>query len=378
MINIPKLDLLDAASLIGAGRLREAAVALQRRLQGGQHVPHMTPSPAGEMTPGLPKGPRDWRDLLEPNGIRLPGGRPGGSSAGAPQPVPEGAQFLAASFSSEAGSRPYKLYVPSGYQPGRPRPLVVMLHGCTQSPDDFAAGTRMNAVAEEHTCLVVYPGQTASANMQRCWNWFSEGDQQRDRGEPALIAGITRKIMRDYEVDPRQVYVAGLSAGGAAAAIMGRTYPDLYAAIGVHSGLACGAARDMASAMAAMHGSAHLPAREARSDPQRRVVPAIVFHGDRDATVNPRNAEAVVDQFTGTAALSRRTEAGRVPGGHSFSRTVHAAADGRCMIEQWAVHGAGHAWFGGSSAGSYTDPHGPDASRAMMRFFLEHPHEAPA
>ncbi len=274
MINIPKLDLLDAASLIGAGRLREAAVALQRRLQGGQHVPHMTPSPAGEMTPGLPKGPRDWRDLLEPNGIRLPGGRPGGSSAGAPQPVPEGAQFLAASFSSEAGSRPYKLYVPSGYQPGRPRPLVVMLHGCTQSPDDFAAGTRMNAVAEEHTCLVVYPGQTASANMQRCWNWFSEGDQQRDRGEPALIAGITRKIMRDYEVDPRQVYVAGLSAGGAAAAIMGRTYPDLYAAIGVHSGLACGAARDMASAMAAMHGSAHLPAREARSDPQRRVVPA--------------------------------------------------------------------------------------------------------
>jgi poly(hydroxyalkanoate) depolymerase family esterase len=252
-----------------------------------------------------------------------------------------------------------------------------MLHGCTQSPDDFAAGTRMNAAAEEHTCLVVYPGQTVSANMQRCWNWFSEGEQHRDRGEPALIAGITREVMRNYAVDPRQVYVTGLSAGGATAAIMGDAYPDLYAAIGVHSGLACGAASDMPSAFAAMRGGAHRAASAARSGAQRHIIPVIVFHGDRDTTVNPRNAEAVVSQSAGGAPLKRHSEDGQIPGGHAFSRTLHTTADGQTVIEQWAVYGAGHAWFGGSPAGSYTDPRGPDATREMLRFFLEHPHPAP-
>ena len=260
--------------------------------------------------------------------------------------------------------------MPSGYRAGQPIPLVVMLHGCTQSPDDFAAGTRMNEAAEAQTCLVAYPAQTSAANMQKCWNWFSAADQKRDAGEPSLIADITRAVMRDYAVDPRRVYVAGLSAGGAAASVMGEAYPDLYAAIGVHSGLACGAARDMPSAFAAMQrGGDGL----ARSGTPHRVVPAIVFHGDRDTTVNPRNGDAVVAQSAQAAALRTHTEDGQVPAGHAWRRMRHEDATGQTVIEQWLIHGAGHAWFGGSPAGTYTDPRGPDATREMLRFFLEHP-----
>ncbi len=268
-------------------------------------------------------------------------------------------------FSAPGGTRPYKLFVPSGYR-GQAVPLIVMLHGCTQSPDDFAAGTRMNEVAEEHTCLVAYPGQTQAANAQKCWNWFNSADQHRDQGEPALIAGITREVMRDFAIDPGRVFVAGLSAGGAQAAIMGNAYPDLYAAIGVHSGLACGAARDMPSAFAAM-GSGAAP-RNARS--RAETVPTIVFHGDRDTTVHPLNGDHVITQSKGKARLTTTIEHGRSPGGAAFTRTVQAADGGRPVLEQWTIHGAGHAWSGGSSAGSYTDPKGPDASREMMRFFL--------
>ncbi len=208
--------------------------------------------------------------------------------------------------------------------------------------------------------------------MQKCWNWFNEADQKRDGGEPSLIAGITREVMGDYAVDSGRVYVAGLSAGGAAAAIMGDAYPDLYAAIGVHSGLACGAARDMSSAFTAMQRGGR-----ARSGARRRVVPTIVFHGDRDSTVNPRNGDGVVAQSAQGAALRTDIEHGQVPGGHAYSRINHADAAGKTVIEQWVVHGAGHAWFGGSPAGSYTDPRGPDATGEMLRFFLEHQH-APA
>jgi poly(hydroxyalkanoate) depolymerase family esterase len=333
----------------------------------------------GKVTP-LPGALRGFLDKSR-SGFGLPNGRPDhlAPARGASVAVPEGAKFLAMNYSNEAGSRPYKLFVPSGYC-GQPVPLIVMLHGCTQSADDFAAGTRMNMAAEQQTCLVAYPGQVSSANMQKCWNWFSEGDQQRDGGEPSLIAGITREVMRDYAVDARRVYVAGLSAGGAAAAVMGDAYPDLYAAIGVHSGLPCGAAHDMPSAFAAMqrgnNGSPRHSAGASRTSAQRRLVPAIVFHGDRDTTVNPRNGDAVVAQSRQGAILQTHAKQGQVAGGYAYNRTLHMQADGQSVIEQWVVHGASHAWFGGSTAGSYTDPRGPDATGEMLRFFLEHPHPA--
>jgi poly(hydroxyalkanoate) depolymerase family esterase len=244
-----------------------------------------------------------------------------------------------------------------------------MLHGCTQSPDDFAAGTRMNFLAEEQNCFVAYPAQPSQANQAKCWNWFRTADQQRGRGEPALIAGITHQIMDDYVVDRKRVYVGGLSAGAAAAAIMGATYNDLYAAVGVHSGLACGVATDLPSALVAMRqgGSDH---KIISGD--RPAVPTIVFHGDRDTTVHPNNGDQILEQSVRTMSTQKKVHRGQVPGGHAYTRTILSDAGGRGMLEHWNIHGAGHAWSGGSPAGSYTDPRGPDATREMLRFFLEH------
>jgi poly(hydroxyalkanoate) depolymerase family esterase len=283
--------------------------------------------------------------------------------------VPEGARFIEGTYSNPAGSRAYRLFIPSRYQ-GQPLPLVVMLHGCTQSPDDFAAGTRMNFIAEEQTCLVVYPAQRSEANQSKCWNWFRTADQQRGGGEPSLIAGITRQIMRDYSVDPKRVYVGGLSAGAAAAAIMGATYNDLYAAVGIHSGLACGAATDMPSAFAAMRQGGG-PGRRVISD-GGPPVPTIVFHGDRDMTVHPNNGDQILEQSVRTTSTQKQVHRGQIAGGHAYTRTIHTGASGRGIFEHWNIHGAGHAWSGGSPAGSYTDPRGPDATREMLRFFLEH------
>jgi poly(hydroxyalkanoate) depolymerase family esterase len=282
-------------------------------------------------------------------------------------PLPEGARFDEHSFANEAGGRTYKLYIPSSYI-GQALPLLVMLHGCAQSPDDFATGTRMNDLAEEQSFLVAYPAQARSANASRCWNWFKEGEQRRDHGEPSLIAGITRQIMRDFPIDNGRVYVAGLSAGGAAAAILGITYPDLYAGIGVHSGLACGAARDIPSAFAAMRrgGAATTVMRHRRES----IVPTIVFHGDGDGTVNSVNGDQIISQSKAAASLEIESSQGISPGGIRFTRTIQTNEAGRTLLEQWILHGAGHAWSGGSSAGSYTEPRGPDASREMVRFFL--------
>ncbi len=337
-------DMVASVGLTQDGQLSKAAAALQRMF-GGQLMPAIDDMVARARS-------------LDP--------APAPQPLGCQQSPASGARFLAKTFSNQHGSRSYKLYVPGCYH-GQPAPLIVMLHGCIQSADDFAAGTQMNIAAEAQGCLVAYPAQTSQANAQRCWNWFNHDDQQRDAGEPALIAGITRTIMHDFAVDPARVYVAGLSAGGAAAAIMGNAYPDLFTAVGVHSGLACGAARDMQSAFAAMQRGSPGAGRSAA----RRDVPTIVFHGTRDTTVNPRNGEAVVEQAASSRSLRRQIETGEVPGGHAYTRTLYLDAADRPIIEKWVVQGAGHAWFGGSSTGSYTDPKGPDATGEMMRFFLQ-------
>jgi poly(hydroxyalkanoate) depolymerase family esterase len=278
--------------------------------------------------------------------------------------------FIAGSHTNQGGTRRCKLYIPTGYA-GKRVPLIVMLHGCTQTPDDFAAGTRMNSLADERQFFVLYPAQTPAANGSRCWNWFNRSDQHRDKGEPAIIAGMTREVLHRYRLDVGRVYVAGLSAGGAMAAVMGATYPDLYAAVGVHSGLAAGSAHDVPSAFAAMRGT---PPSSIRGMTPTRPVPVIVFHGDRDTTVHPRNGERVISQCRGHDAASSNNvsvEHGQVPGGHAYTRTVQADPTGRVIHEHWLVHGAGHAWAGGSSHGSFTDPKGPDATRAMVRFFQQ-------
>jgi poly(hydroxyalkanoate) depolymerase family esterase len=416
-------DILEATRLTREGRLADATALLRRLLEGGgmprvcpgstgigssgpstRHAPRgfdvdpttgavtntvgalfgnggngIRPTPAA--IPRTPEKHRGFLDQIEQRGKKLVD-LPGRPTERIGPRVPDGARFETAIHAGAHGSRPYKLYVPSGLGAGQSVPLVVMLHGCTQSPDDFAAGTRMNTLAEEQVFLVVYPDQPASANVQKCWNWFNPGDQERDCGEPALIAGITRQVMRDYAVDPACVYVAGLSAGGAAAAIMAAAYPDLYAAVGVHSGLACGAASDIPSAFAAMRqggaGTRRPPLHGAMARETGRTVPTIVFHADRDTTVHPSNGEYVLAQASAAAGDLRTTvEHGQAPnGGRRFTRTLHANDRGTAVLEQWVVHGGGHAWSGGSAAGSYTDPGGPDASREMLRFFLDHPHPA--
>lgn len=287
------------------------------------------------------------------------------------QPViPDGAQFLARSFTCTAGSRSYRLYVPAS-APDRPRGLVVMLHGCKQDPEDFAAGTGMNAVAEAYGLVIAYPRQSGADNASSCWNWFRPADQMRDRGEPSIIAGITKDIMWDFGLDRSRVFVAGLSAGGAMAAVMGQTYPDLYSAAGIHSGLAYGSANDVMSAFSSMRGDGGLASGPKRLANGHRLR-TIVFQGSADRTVHPSNADRIVAAAAPTGAgCAVRRESGRSAGGRINTRTIVVDPGGNPAVEYWLVEGAGHAWSGGHPSGTYTDPHGPDASCQMVRFFLD-------
>jgi poly(hydroxyalkanoate) depolymerase family esterase len=333
--------LREVMQLMRAGDLRGATAAIQRGLGGQDHPASVHPAP----------------DASQPV-IERP--------AVAPEPGEGAARFIGGTHASASGKRRYKLFIPGAYR-GQPLPLLVMLHGCTQTPADFATGTRMNEVAAERGCFVVYPEQSRSANHARCWNWFNTGDQRRDAGEPGIIASLVRELIAKYAIDPSRIYVAGLSAGGAMAVILGRTHPELFAAVGVHSGLPFGAAHDMPSALAAMRSGPG-----SRAQQPGMAMPTIVFHGDRDTTVHPANGDKVAEQATGPCTCDvTEDNAGADSGARTFSRKRFKDSEGTVMVESWLIHGAAHKWSGGDPRGTHTDASGPDASREMMRFFLE-------
>jgi poly(hydroxyalkanoate) depolymerase family esterase len=387
----------DATRLTRGGRLAEATAAIQRALGGaGASTPAPDPRP--------PSGALQAKPLMDPSegrSVVLEGCvlelvdrvEPGPAFAPDLADTPytgrsRQGEFVAGTHTHSSLTRHYKLFVPPGAD-GRRLPLVVMLHGCTQDPDDFAAGTGMNALAREQGFFVLYPAQAQDANPSRCWNWFKHNHQARDRGETAVIATMTHAVVQARGIDPERVYIAGLSAGGAMASLVAAAYPETFAAVGVHSGLPPGAARSLPEGLAAMRagaGGTALPAgspvrmrsKASPPPPAELPVPAIVFHGDHDQTVHPRNGEQVVAavlrshvRSTGSTDNRPIVEQGVSTQGRRYTRSTHRSDTGQPIAEHWLVHGAGHAWSGGQAAGSYTDAQGPDASREMLRFFLE-------
>jgi len=398
-LNNPFLKkILAAGRLTQQGKLAEATVAIQRALSSGSQArTHTTPSWPMSAGAAVVDAPLVLDGLVRET--ITPAHRGADTDAtvadrvSTPERVSTPGRFVASSFTGATGTRAFKVFAPAGFD-GESLPLVVMLHGCTQDPDDFAAGTRMNELAQAEGFFVLYPAQAARSNAHKCWNWFSPADQRRGAGEPALLAGMVRHVLQTHSIDPDRVYVAGLSAGGAMAAILASEYPDLFAAAGVHSGVAAGAASDVSSAFSVMkNGPAAAPpwpsagatqwptpARDAKADasPRRTPAPVIVFHGDADATVTAANGDAVIAAaLDGVEAVAENVAGNAAAGQRRVRRTVWRAAnagvDTPTLAEHWLVEDASHAWSGGAPAGSYTDPEGPDASREMLRFFLAHP-----
>ncbi len=360
----------EATRLTRMGKLTEATKTIQQALGRPPSAQSQASAatPDGEVIEGCVTT-RETAELDTPPAARTPAQVDGSTLTGS---------------HSEAGlTRDYLLYLPpniSNSPMGSPSPLVVMLHGCTQGPADFALGTGMSALAREQGFAVLYPAQAQDANPQRCWNWFQPNHQLRGHGEAAVLAGMTRAVIAQHGLDARRVYVAGLSAGGAMAAILGQAYPDLYVAVGIHSGLASGVANDLISALSAMKNGPKTPTSAPSAAHAHTPRPTIVFHGDGDAVVHPGNGTQAVAVALGDAKQGDANSAtasvmaqGVSAQGRRYTRTVYlTAAEQPPQAEHWVVHGGGHAWSGGSTQGSYTDPSGPDATREMWRFFSHH------
>jgi poly(hydroxyalkanoate) depolymerase family esterase len=351
-----RISVQEMLKLTHSKRLMEATQRIQAALSGdtlaaSQPKPSVSFKYSGKSVRPLAQVVQTLQKLKQSS---FPLGKAGkGHSVTEPEIV-DGAKFYTRSFSCKAGSRTYKLYLPH-HQPNAQRPLLIMLHGCKQNPSDFAVGTRMNALAETHGIIVAYPAQAQSDNPSACWNWFNPIHQKHGTGEPAIIAGLTEEIMKSYDIDKNKVFVAGLSAGGAMAVVMGETYPQLFSAVGVHSGLPYRSANDVVSAFAAMRGDT----------PQTNTTPklrTIVFHGDADSTVAPSNGANIVNEANFSPLHCHVT--------NEYTQRIARDPQGLSVFEHWQVHGGGHAWSGGNSEGSYTDPSGPNASAEMIRFFL--------
>lgn len=287
-------------------------------------------------------------------------------------------------FRNAAGERAYALYLPDESPAGGARPLIVMLHGCTQDADDIARGTRLHAVAAARGWMVLYPEQPVTANVRKCWNWYDPAHQRRGAGEPSLIAELTAEVVRTHGGDPSRVFLAGISAGAAMASLVAAAYPDQYGALALHSGLVHGAAQTVADALGVMQRGVASPEPSAEAawmamGAQARVVPTLVLHGEQDAVVAPINGAQAARQWFLTNALVRGqpldTTSGatdlseRDEGGYRVRRSIYRATDGTPLAWLTMIRELGHAWSGGDSAGSFTDPRGPDATEMMIEFF---------
>lgn len=357
----PTSDSSHNARITAANELVQRTLAQHGLVSpsGGDQIGGVQPSmPSMPPMPGMPA-----------MGSSLAGFKPMfGNAPGQSIVIPDGAEFRQDQFSCTEGSRAYRTYVPSTAIDGV-KGIVVMLHGCTQNSEDFAVGTGMNELAEKQRLVVLYPQQSRGDNAQSCWNWFSRGDQHRDRGEPAILAGMTRQVMVEFGVPMEQTFVAGLSAGAAMAVILGETYPDIFAAVGAHSGLPFGAAKDVPSAFAVMAGNVPETTMKVSDAPAVRT---IVFHGSADVTVHPSNGECIARNVMDRGAqLTIESDEQGHASGRSFKRKIMTTADGSTELEHWFIDGLGHAWSGGQPGGSYTDTKGPDASAEMIRFFFD-------